>query len=285
MKDKQEHIYFMAGSSMDEVKNSPFVERLLKRGYEVLYLTEPVDEYCMQSLPDFEGKKFQNVAKDGLKFGGDEKEKAKVEELEKEYEPLLKWLKEKGLKDLIEKAAVSQRLTESPCALVASSYGWSGNMERIMNSQAYAKAKDPSSNFYATQKKTLEVNVYHPLMKELHKRVQDNEEDKTAIDLARVMFETATMRSGFAIKDSADFAGRIERMLRLSMGVDLDAKVDLPEEDESAEEEVTEEVKAEEEEEETVEIPADAKKPEPVEAKEDSADGENEAPAEAKDEL
>ena len=113
-------------------------------GYEVLYLTEPVDEYCMQSLPDFEGKKFQNVAKDGLKMGDDNKEKAKIEELEKEYEPLLKWLKEDGLKDLIEKAAVSQRLTESPCALVASSYGWSGNMERIMNSQAYAKAKDPT---------------------------------------------------------------------------------------------------------------------------------------------
>jgi len=109
-----------------------------------LYLTEPVDEYCMQSLPDFEGKKFQNVAKDGLKMGDDNKEKAKTEELEKEYEPLLKWLKEDGLKDMIEKASVSQRLTESPCALVASSYGWSGNMERIMNSQAYAKAKDPT---------------------------------------------------------------------------------------------------------------------------------------------
>lgn len=116
-------------------------------GYEVLYLTEPVDEYCMQSLPDFEGKKFQNVAKDGLKMGDDVKEKAKIEELEKEYEPLMKWLKEDGLKDLIEKATVSQRLTESPCALVASSYGWSGNMERIMNSQAYAKAKDPTQKY------------------------------------------------------------------------------------------------------------------------------------------
>lgn len=110
-------------------------------------MTEPVDEYCMQSLPDFEGKKFQNVAKDGLKMGDDAKEKAKTEELEKEYEPLMKWLKEDGLKDLIEKASVSQRLTESPCALVASSYGWSGNMERIMNSQAYAKAKDPTQKY------------------------------------------------------------------------------------------------------------------------------------------
>ena len=119
---------------------------LLSSGYEVLYLIEPVDEYCIQSLPEFEGKKFQNVAKEGLKFGDEDeaKQKAKLELLEKDYEPLMKWMKETGLKDLIEKATISQRLTESPLALVASSYGWSANMERIMSSQAYAKAKDPS---------------------------------------------------------------------------------------------------------------------------------------------
>merc|ERR1712168_1254465 len=284
MKDKQENIFFMAGGSMDEVKNSPFVERLLKKGYEVLYLIEPVDEYCIQSLPEFDGKKFQNVAKEGVKID----EKDKTEDLEKEYEPLLKWMKETGLKDLIEKATVSQRLTESPCALVANSYGWSGNMERIMNSQAYAKAKDPSSNFYATQKKILEINVYHPLVMELNKKVTADPEDQTAKDLVRVMFETATLRSGYNIKDSADFASRIERMLRLSMGVDLDAKVELPEETEATEEEAAEEVKADDDEEEP-KVPEDAVKVEPVA---EPADGEDviegetkEAPAEAKDEL
>jgi len=278
----------MAGSSLDEVKNSPFVERLLKKGYEVLYLIEPVDEYCIQSLPEFDGKKFQNVAKEGVKID----EKDKTEELEKEYEPLLKWLKEKALKDLIEKATVSQRLTDSPCALVASSYGWSGNMERIMNSQAYAKAKDPSQSFYSTQKKILELNVYHPLVLELNKKVAVDPEDKTALDLTRVLFETATLRSGYSIKDSLDFAQRIERMLRLSMGVDPDAKVDLPDE-ESTEEEATEDVKAEDDEDDSdkkEEIKTeDAKTPEPVEASgtEDEVEGEGtkEAPAEAKEEL
>merc|ERR1712176_1485725 len=281
MKDKQEHIFFMAGSSLDEVKNSPFVERLLKKGYEVLYLVEPVDEYCIQSLPEYDGKKFQNVAKEGVKID----EKDKTEELEKEYEPLLKWMKEKALKDLIEKATVSSRLTDSPCALVANSYGWSGNMERIMNSQAYAKAKDPSSNFYATQKKILEINVYHPLVLELNKRVSADAEDKTALDLMRVMFETATLRSGYTIKDSLDFAKRIERMLRMSMGVDLDAKVELPEESEDKEEEATEEVKAEDDDEEP-KVPEDAVKAEPVDAGEDVIEDETkEAPAEGKDEL
>lgn len=146
MKEKQVSIYFMAGTNRKEVEASPFVERLLKKGYEVLYLIEPVDEYCMQSLPEFDGKKFQNVAKEGLKVGEDtEKTKKKIEDLEKTYEPLTKWLQEDALKDLIEKAAISQRLDNSPCALVASSYGWSGNMERIMRSQAYAKRDDSSS--------------------------------------------------------------------------------------------------------------------------------------------
>lgn len=116
----------------------------MKKGFEVLYLTEPVDEYCVQALPEYEGKKFQNVAKEGVKIDDSEKAKERKEATEKEYEPLMKWLKEDALKDKIEKATVSERLTTSPCALVASSYGWSGNMERIMKAQAYAKSQDAS---------------------------------------------------------------------------------------------------------------------------------------------
>jgi heat shock protein beta len=301
MKDKQEHIYYMAGGSMDEVKNSPFVERLLSKGYEVLYMVEPVDEYCIQSLPEFEGKKFQNVAKEGLSMGDADKEKTTKEALEKEWEPTLSWLKETGLKDQIEKASVSQRLTESPCALVASSYGQSGNMEKIMNSQAYAKAKDPSQNFMGSQKKTLELNPYHPLVKELHKRVTADKEDATIKDLAKVLFETATLRSGFVIKDSLDFAKRIEKMLRLSVGVPLDATVDLPEEEEEKEEEKTEEPEEVNADEESAEekSPEEAEEKSPEEAADaqtddaspeadataDKTEDEVEGEAEKKDEL
>ena len=145
MKEKQEHIYFIAGTSRLEVERSPFVERLLKKGYEVLYLIEAVDEYCIQSLPEFEGKKFQNAAKEGLKLDESEKAKERREELVKEFEPMMNWLKDEALKDKIEKVVVTERLTTSPCALVASSFGWSGNMERIMKSQAYQKANDANN--------------------------------------------------------------------------------------------------------------------------------------------
>nr|XP_029521786.1 endoplasmin-like isoform X1 [Oncorhynchus nerka] len=239
MKEKQDKIYFMAGTSRQEAESSPFVEKLLKRGYEVLYLTEPVDEYCIQALPEFDGKRFQNVAKEGVKFDESDKTKEKREGLEKEYEPLTTWMKDSALKDKIEKAVLSQRLTNSPCALVASQYGWSGNMERIMKAQAYQTGKDISTNYYASQKKTLEINPKHPLIKEMLKRINNNAEDQTASDLAVVLFETATLRSGYQLADTKAYGDRIERMLRLSMNVDLNEE---PEEE-------PEEVKADEEDE------------------------------------
>lgn len=242
MKDKQESIFFVAGTSRKEVEASPFVERLLKKGYEVLYMIEPVDEYCVQSMPEFEGKKFQNVAKEGLSLAEGEKAKERKENLEKEFEPLLTWLKENALKDKIEKAVVSNRLTKSPCALVASSYGWSGNMERIMRSQAYAKSQDPTQEFYSTQKKTLELNVRHPVIKELKARIEADKDDVIATSTAKLLFETATLRSGYSLQDSVGFAERIETMLKTSLNLDPSEQVeDEIEEEDDDEEPVTKE--------------------------------------------
>ncbi|XP_074533928.1 endoplasmin isoform X1 [Halichoeres trimaculatus] len=235
MKEKQDKIYFMAGTSRKEAESSPFVEKLLKKGYEVIYLTEPVDEYCIQALPEFDGKRFQNVAKEGIKFDESDKAKEAREALEKEYEPLTTWLKDKALKDKVEKAILSQRLTKSPCALVASQYGWSGNMERIMKAQAYQTGKDISTNYYASQKKTLEINPKHPLIKQMLKRVNEDPEDQTASDLAVVLFETATLRSGYQLADTKAYGDRIERMLRLSMNVDLDEQIEEEPEEEPEE--------------------------------------------------
>jgi len=233
MKKDQTTIFFLAGASRAEVESSPFGERLLKRGFEVLYLTEPVDEYTIQNLPEFEGKKFQNAAKEGLKFGDETEEETKhFKQLEETYEPLTKWLSE-ALSDDVEKTVVSTRLADSPCALVANAYGWSGNMERIMKSQAYAKSDDSSQDYYTKQKKTLEINPRHPLIKKLKEKVaeidgkdSDSAEYKTTADLAHIMLDTARLRSGFLLKDSVAFAARIESMLRQSAGVDADAKVE-----------------------------------------------------------
>ncbi|KAL0618663.1 Endoplasmin [Plecturocebus cupreus] len=144
MKEKQDKIYFMAGSSRKRAEFFPF-------SYEVIYLTEPVGEYCIQALPEFDGKRFQNVAKEAVKFDESEKTKKSHEAVEKEFKPLLNWMKDKALKDKIEKAV----------------YGWSGNMERIMKAQAYQMGKDISTNYYVSQKKTFEINPRHPLIRDM----------------------------------------------------------------------------------------------------------------------
>ena len=238
MKDKQEHIYYIAGASIDEVEKSPFVERLLKKDYEVLYLTEPVDEYAVSALPEFEGKKFQNVAKDGLKLDEGEKGKEMLEVLNKEYEPLTKWLEDDALKDKITKVQLSQRLHTSPCALVASQFGWTGNMERLAISNAHSKMQDSTREYYLGQKKSLEINPRHPLIKELLRRVQSDKSDETARSMANIMFETATLRSGFMLRDTSSFASRVEVLLRKTLGVPEDAQVEEePEIAEDADEE------------------------------------------------
>lgn len=246
MKEKQEHIYYVAGASLDEVEKSPFVERLLKKGYEILFLTEPVDEYCISALPEFEGKKFQNIAKDGLKLEEGDKAKEQQETLNKHFEPLSKWLESDVLKDKIGKVTVSQRLHSSPCALVASQFGWTGNMERLAKSNAHSKTYDTTRDYYLSQKKTLEINPRHPLIKELLKRVEADKSDTTAKDMANIMFETATLRSGFMLSETSSFAERVEALLRKTLGVPEDAQIEEEEEVEDEPEEKEENIAADE---------------------------------------
>lgn len=252
MKEKQEHIYFMTGTSRSECEKSPFVEKLLKKGYEVLYLVDPIDEYTIQNLPEFEGKKFQNAAKENLNLQESDKAKETMEVLGREFDTLLNGLKDKILSSGIEKAILSTRLVDSPCALVASQYGHSGNMERIMKSQAYAKAGGAD---VTNQKKILELNPFHPLVKELNDLYKADAESDAAKDLALTLYDTALLRSGYSLRDTTAFSDRMDKLLRRSFNVAADAKVEIPPEldeedaapEESAEESAEEEVAAEEE--------------------------------------
>jgi len=248
MKDKQEQIFYIAGQSEQEVTESPFVERLLKKGYEVLYLTEAVDEYAISALPEFESKKFQNVAKEGVDIDGDSgAAKQRKEDLKERFAPLNKWMAEDALKEYISKAEVSDQLDSSPCAIITSRFGWTANMQRIITSQTHSKQQDTQREHYLNQKKNLEINPRHPLIKELLRRVEDNAEDPVAKDMALMMYNTATLRSGYMLKDTVAFAKHIEDMMRDTLGVSKEESVE--EEDELPEEVEEEEVEEEEEEE------------------------------------
>ncbi|CAO4380746.1 unnamed protein product [Caenorhabditis nigoni] len=215
MKENQTQIYYITGESKEVVAASAFVERVKSRGFEVLYMCDPIDEYCVQQLKEYDGKKLVSVTKEGLELPETEEEKKKFEEDKVAYENLCKVIKD-ILEKKIEKVAVSNRLVSSPCCIVTSEYGWSANMERIMKAQAL---RDSSTMGYMAAKKHLEINPDHAIMKTLRERVEADKNDKTVKDLVVLLFETALLSSGFSLEEPQSHASRIYRMIKLGLDI------------------------------------------------------------------
>jgi molecular chaperone HtpG len=218
MKEGQKDIFFITGENKASVANSPFIEQLRKKGYEVIYMIDPIDEYVIQQLKEYDGKKLKNCTKEGLDIEETEDDKKKLEEKKASYEPLCKLIKE-VLTDKVEKVIVSTRIADSPCVLVTGEYGWSANMERIMKAQAL---RDSSMSSYMASKKTMEINPDHPIIQELKKKSDSDKSDKTVKDLVWLLFDTAMLTSGFNLDEPTNFANRIHRMIKLGLSIDDD---------------------------------------------------------------
>ena len=222
MTEDQKGIYYVTGENKKAVESSPFLEKLKKKGLEVIYMIDPIDEYAVQQLKEYEGKKLISATKEGLDLGEDEEEKKKFEEEKAATEGLCKLMKE-VLDDKVDKVVVSPRLADSPCVLVTGEYGWSANMERIMKAQAL---RDSSSSAYMSSKKTMEINPSNAIISSLREKAGADQGDKTVKDLIWLLYDTSLLTSGFSLEEPQTFANRIHRLIKLGLSIDDDDDAD-----------------------------------------------------------
>eukprot|EP01040_Poterioochromonas_malhamensis_P008152 gene8152-8816_t len=233
----QKDIYYLAAESIDSIKKSPFLEVANRKDVEVLFLDDPIDEYVVGNLGDFDGSKLQSLTKEGLKFGDEDEDtlKKRIKAYRENFKPLTKYLKEL-LQGKVAKVTVSQRVEKTPCVIVTSQYGHTANMERIMRAQTLS---NPEMIKQMAASKTLELNPRHPIIVELNNKVKSNPDDESTKNLAELVYDAALLVSGFSHDEVESFSNRMYWSVAQNLGVksfDLTEELAVEEEEEEEEE-------------------------------------------------
>lgn len=225
MKPDQDTILYLPGDSKDAILKSPILKKYQKLGYEVLLLGDPIDEFCVQHLSEYEKRKVKSIAKDDVNIldGGDEVAKKKLQKLKEMYKPLTEWFKGLLGKE-VEKVTISNKLDDDPVFILTSQYGYSAQMEKINRAQAFANQEKAAS--YMLAKKTLELNPHHPVIKEMLQRVKDEQVDQDLKDYGTLLYNMALLNSGFLIENPSDFVTPLQGLLKVGFGLRRDAPVE-----------------------------------------------------------
>merc|ERR1719502_1263040 len=248
MKEDQKNIYYISGEDKESLLKSPSVEKLLSKDIEIIFMTDSVDEYTVQHLTEFEGKRLINASREGLKLEEGDKEKKREDKYKEMFKPLLDYAKD-TLGKKVEKVQISKPLVQSPVVVLSADYGWTAQMEKVMKSQAFA---DQSKFEFMKSKRMFEINPRHPMIIELNSRVKDSSADDSVKDMVISLYLSGVIGAGYQLTpdDAQDFSERVGRMVTSSLGVDADAEL-APELEVADEEPAEEEEEVEEEEEES----------------------------------
>ena len=241
MKDWQKEIYVFPGESVKQLKESSFMDAFLDRDVEVIYFTDAIDEYFIGNVREFDGKKFRDITKEGVKFSDEDEDMAKrrAKVYSETFKPLTKFLKKLYGGD-VSRVSISKRLGRAPAIVSSNEWGNSANMDRIMRAQAFAHGVAPGENQLPTG--IIELNPRHPfVVKLLESLPEDEEEDvpQSVKDTAWMLLDMATLSGGFPIRDPKKYAARMNRVLKSTLGVEslaLADEIDPPEEEDEPEE-------------------------------------------------
>uniref|UniRef100_A0A0E0M2E4 Histidine kinase/HSP90-like ATPase domain-containing protein n=1 Tax=Oryza punctata TaxID=4537 RepID=A0A0E0M2E4_ORYPU len=212
MPENQKAIYYIATDSLQSAKTAPFLEKLVQKDIEVLYLIEPIDEVAIQNLQTYKEKKFVDISKEDLELGDEDEDKEK--ESKQEYTLLCDWIKQQ-LGDKVAKVQISKRLSSSPCVLVSGKFGWSANMERLMKAQTLG---DTSSLEFMRGRRIFEINPDHPIVKDLSAACKNEPESSEAKRAVELLYETALISSGYTPDSPAELGGKIYEMMTIALG-------------------------------------------------------------------
>jgi molecular chaperone HtpG len=219
MPSEQSKIYYITGDNLQVIKQSPFLEKLRQKGFDVLFMVDPIDEYMMQHVTEYDGKSFICCTKDNSLTEESEEEKEQLKKLKEEYRDLCIKMKEIIGYDQLQRVQVTTRLTDTPCVIVTDQYGWTANMERIMKAQAL-NSQSPQMWAPMSARKVLEINPNHKFIQVIKEDLNNPEREKIAKDLVLMLFDAALLHSGFQVSNTNSFVKRLHRII--SNGLVLD---------------------------------------------------------------